>query len=304
MHALSHLAEVGGPVLFHACPIDPGCPYCNGAMPEGGFAWCSIDAVYCISLLSRPDRAASASDFLHSLGLCRIAIFYRPQKHPTAPKIGIWNSHRAVAVDALERGHKNVLIIEDDVRLVRRVTPATVRAVLRTMADLPADWMIFFLGHWPVRARPLGGHLLRTISGCAHAYVASPRLLAWLAAHPYGTAPTMPLVGGGIDAAYAALPGSYAYFPMLVTQSSSPSDHIVYDPSRPIRRLRHLISRVPWRERLQSRLMRPTEFTVVLLCPVLALIDRLKPLAVRPARRSTARTECLGGPTGSQSPAA
>ena len=290
MYALSRPTKAEGSALLHSCPVDPDCPYCRGSVAAQAFEWPLIDAVYCISLASRPDRAASASSFLHALGLCSIAIFYRPHKHPTAPKIGIWDSHREVAMDAIERGFRNVLIIEDDVRLVRRVAPATVRAVNQAMASLPEDWMIFFLGHWPVRARPLGRHVLRTASGCAHAYIASPRLLAWLAAHPYGTAPTMPLVGGGLDAAYAVLPGCYAYFPMLIAQSSSPSDHIVYDPSRPIRRLRHLISRVPWREKLQSHLMRPTEFAVVLLWPVLALIDRMKPLAIRPPRRVLPRS--------------
>jgi GR25 family glycosyltransferase involved in LPS biosynthesis len=148
-------------------------------------------------------RAAAAQ--FHRLGLCRKVIFYRPTKHPTQPKIGIWESHRAVGLEALARGQRTVLILEDDVAFSRHVRPRTVRAVGRAMRTLPADWMIFFLGHWPMRAWFVRRNVLRTASGCAHAYVASPRLLQWLRDHPYGTAPIVRMVGVTIDAAYAAL---------------------------------------------------------------------------------------------------
>jgi hypothetical protein len=48
--------------------------------------------------------------------------------------------------------------------------------------------------------------------------------------------------GRTIDAAYAALPDTYACFPMLAIQSTSPSDHMTHDPARRIKKLRHLVT--------------------------------------------------------------
>jgi hypothetical protein len=272
---------------FHPCPPDPACPCCRPTLPSGpeAFDWSFVDAAYCISLQSRPDRAASAAAQFHRLGLCRKVTFHRPVKHPSMPKVGIWEAHRAVGLDALAKGRRTVLVLEDDVVFARRVTPRTLRAVARALAGLPQGWMIFFLGHWPLRAWFVRRNVLRTSSGCAHAYIASPRLLAWLRDHPFGTAPIVRLAGTTIDAAYAALPDTYAYFPMLATQSASPSDHLSYDPAKPTRKLRHLVTRSAYREALLSRLMRPSELAVAALSPVFYLLDRWgRPLGTRPPR--------------------
>lgn len=284
MDQLVHASERPDGKLFHACPRVSGCRYCTSE--EGGkdaFDWSFLDGAYCISLQSRDDRAESAQRECHRVGLCRLVQFYRPQKHPTQPKLGIWDSHRAVGLEALARGQNMVLILEDDVRFGRHVTPRTVRAVHRALERLPADWMIFFLGHWPIRAWFVRRNVLRTVSGCAHAYIAGPRLLAWLREHTYGTAPIVRLVGVTIDAAYAALPGAYAYFPMLATQSSSPSDHLGSRPGRRMKRLRHLVTRSRYREILHASLMRPTELAVAACAPWFYLLERVRgPVRVQP----------------------
>lgn len=277
MNAAPNVIGPSGHPLFHPCPPDPSCPYCGAATPPTGraaFDWSFLEGAYCISLRSRDDRAASAAAQFHRLGLCRHVTFYRPTKHPQ-PKVGIWQSHRAVGLDALARGLKTVLVLEDDVRFARFVTPRTVRAVRRASESLPPDWLIFFLGHWPLRAWFVRRDVLRTASGCAHAYIASQRLLHWLRDHPYGTAPIVRFVGVTIDAAYAALPSTYAYFPMLATQSPSPSDHMAREPTLRIRKFKHLVTRSGHRELLQSWLMRPTELTVAALSPFCWLLDRI-----------------------------
>lgn len=272
--------------LFHACPPDPGCPFCRGVAVSRPDPWPFLDAAYCISLRTRPDRAECAAAQLHRLGLCRKATFYRPERHPTAPKIGIWESHRAVVLDGLSRGCERVLVLEDDASF-RPLGPRTARAVGLALARLPADWMIFFLGHWPLRAWFVRRNVLRTASGCAHAYIASGHLMRWLRDHPYGTAPVVRLVGVSIDAAYAALPGTYAYFPMLAVQSVSASDHMPVETGRPVRKLRHLVTRSRYREHLLSRLMRPAELAVAALSPWFWLQHRLvgpmRQLPPRPA---------------------
>ena len=58
----------------------------------------------------------------------------------------------------------------------------------------------------------------------------------------------MRLVGHGIDAAYAALPGTYAYFPILATQSApAPHDHPPLSGRR-VKRPKHLVMRPGIRE--------------------------------------------------------
>ena len=278
-----------GASLFHPCPVDPACAHCGAGSPSGrgAFDWSFVDGAYCISLQSRPDRAASAAAELHRVGLCRTVSFYRPIKHATRPKIGIWEAHRQVGREALARGCRTVLVLEDDVRFAAWVGPRTVRAVGRALMALPAGWTIFFLGHWPLRAWFVRRNVLRSASACTHAYIASARLLQWLQDHPFGTAPIVRLAGTGIDAAYAGLPASYAYFPMLATQSESPSDHLIDGASRRVKKIEHLFARWQHRERLLSRLMRPNELIVAALSPLFYAMDRLgRPLRTHPPRLS------------------
>jgi hypothetical protein len=262
------------------CPTDPSCPYCNGSIDQAGGAldWSFLDAVYCISLKSRDDRMAEAAAEFHKVGLCRRVTFYRSDKHPKSGFIGGWTGHRAVAMAALERGCARTLICEDDVLFTRRIRPATLRAIERALRGLPPDWMIFFLGHWPLAAYFVRHNVLRTSSGCSHAYIASPRLLRWLRDHPWGS-PGIEfsrIAGKGLDSAYARLPAAYALFPMLAIQRVSSSDNFV-DPltrKKPKKRkLRHLVTRSAHRELLLSKLMRPFEIGVALLSPAFFLAE-------------------------------
>jgi hypothetical protein len=249
---------------FHPCPVDPACPTCT-ADGRHGPDWSFLDRVYCISLIDREDRAVRAAAELHRVGLCRRTLFYRPRRHPSRVIEGIWESHRAVARHAQRSGARAVLILEDDVAFAPWVGPRTVAAVARAMTRLPADWTIFFLGHWPLRARFEGPNLLRTASACAHAYVASPRLLAWLAENPFSKVDRdrEQIAGGGIDASYARLPQAFAFFPMLATQAARGSDHMAEKKrSKRIRKLKHLVTRTDLGEVLLAHLMRPNELLV------------------------------------------
>jgi hypothetical protein len=287
---LDNSSSAAGPVL-HPCPRDPDCAYCNGTAPADGFDWSFIDGAYCIALKDRPDRAANAAREFHLLGLCQKVTFYRPELHPTNATTGVWESHRGIAKHALQQNLRMTLIFEDDVRFSRRVKPRTVRSVGRALARLPQDWMLFFLGHWPVRAWFVRRNVLRTASGCTHAYICSPALLQWLRDHPHGTAPTHSLIGGGIDAAYALLPRAFAYFPMLATQRALGSDRTRAKPRR-ITKLRHIVSRSRYREQLLSSLMRPNEILIAALSPILYLIKQTSDLLIR--IRQAARTRRAG----------
>jgi GR25 family glycosyltransferase involved in LPS biosynthesis len=284
MNPLPDPAEWSNHPVYHPCPADPSCPYCSGSANRSGGAldWSFVDAAYCISLKTRDDRVAEAAAEFHKVGLCRRVVFYRPEKHPKNGFIGSWASHRDVAIDALERGCERTLICEDDVLFTRAVRPSTLRAIERALHALPADWMIFFLGHWPLAAYFVRHNVLRTSSGCSHAYIASPRLLHWLRDHPWGSPGVQfsRIAGRGVDSAYAKLPQTYALFPMLAIQRVSASDNfedLSTRKKKKKRKLKHLVTRSAYREVLLSRLMRPFEIVVALLSPVFYVTARMAP---------------------------
>jgi hypothetical protein len=273
---IERVHAVEGPV-FHPCPPNPDCPHCRATAPGTvpTLDWSFLDAVFCISLKTRDDRVAQAAEEFHRAGLCRHVLFYRPTKHPQKGIIGSWESHRAVAQAGLARGAKQVLVFEDDVLFTRDVRRRDLDNIRRGLDGLPPDWMIFHLGHWPLRAWPVARHVLKTSSACAHAYIASERLMAWLDARPWGSpdTPMRAIVGKALDAAFAALPGTYALFPMIAIQRVSASDNFNMR-GKPIRKPKHLITRTRYRETLLSRLMRPAELIVVALSPLFYAADR------------------------------
>ena len=210
----------------------------------------------------------------HTVGLCRQLLFYRPLRYPGRGYIGSWESHRAVAEHARARGYNTTLIFEDDAQFVRRLTPRSVRAIGRAIRRLPPDWMIFFLGHWPLWAYFVRPNILRTSSGCAHAYIVSPRLLHWLHEHPWGTPGIAKrrLIGKALDSAYAMLPATYALFPMIATQSVSKSDNFALNHKKNTK-LKHIITHSKHREMLLSNSMRPMEAIAVLLSPLSFIVQ-------------------------------
>ena len=272
--------------VTHPCPNDPACPYCNGTIaPESRLDWSFLDAVYCISLKTRDDRAALVAEQFHTSGLCQKVIFYRPTRHPKKGIIGSWESHRAVCADAAQRGCETTLICEDDVLFVRKLTPDSVRRIGIAIRELPANWSIFYLGHWPVWSYFIKTNVLRTMSACAHAYVASPRLLDWMKHHPYG-APGIAFyrpVGRALDSAFSQLPGTYALFPMIAIQSISKSDNFNYKP-KPKTKLKHYITRSRYREFMLSNLMRPAEAIIVAMSPITWVTQTYKDWKARRAQ--------------------
>lgn len=269
------------PPRWHRCPPDPACPHCR-ALGGPSLSWDFVDAVFCICLDSRHDRLLHAAREFHRTGLCRRVVFHRPARHPEKGIAGSWESHRAVLMRALREGVERALVFEDDVLFNRRITPRLLASIARALDSLPPDWTIFYLGHWPLRVRFVAPHVLRTSSGCIHAYVASRRLMAWLAERPWGTPgiPRHPLVGRALDSAIALLPGAYAYFPMIATQLPSPSDNFTAAQKKKRKkkfRWRHLVTHSRYREWLLSRGMRVAEIVTVALSPLTPLFERIAP---------------------------
>jgi hypothetical protein len=260
---------------FHPCGREARCPHCTGTAATP-FDWSFLDAVYCISLKERADRAESAARQFHRVGLCRYVQFYRPTRHPTKPAIDICESHQAVARHALAYGYQRVLVLEDDVRFSRWLGPHRLAGIARALRSLPTSWNVFYLGHWPLRVRFFSCGVLQTRSACTHAYVASRQMLAWLDRFEWQRDHLCdPWIGKGVDAPFARLPGVYATFPMVAFQSISISDHRVrQDRPRRIRRPWHLLTKTPIREWLISTLMRPNEMLVAGLAITRLLLRR------------------------------
>ncbi len=257
--------------VMHDCPPDPECRYCSGEIQgtPDELKWEFLDGVYCLSLKTRNDRAQRVAKEFHRVGLCQKVKFYRPDRHPVKGIIGSWESHRAVSQHALEHQLENALICEDDVLFAGKLTPKKLRSIGQTLGQLPSDWRIFYLGHWPVWAYFKGKHLLKTSSACAHAYVVSPRLMRWMDEHPWGSPgiEVFPLVGKALDSAFLMMQGTYAYFPMIAIQSISRSDNF-NTTAKPRKKLKHFFSRSQYREWYLSKLMRPSQWVIAALSPL------------------------------------
>ena len=166
----------------------------------------------------RSNRTAPAKPPLISIALlCRHVTFYRPSRGDYGER-AIWDSHRALARDALANGCRSALMLEDDV-LFRQSWAKLARSIERAMAALPSDWWCLYLGHLPQQAYFVRLRILRTRSALTHAYIAGPRLLAWLAeTEPFSVGVATWRRIGGLDGSMANLPGMYALFPMAAVQ--------------------------------------------------------------------------------------
>jgi len=202
---------------FESLARDAQCDYCAGRRQVTTLAP-GLNAIYCISLQEEPHRTIKAAAQFHALGLCREALFYRPVRGRDADR-AIWNSHRAVAQDAIAKGLTRILVLEDDV-LFTQPRETLVRRITAALRALPSTWWGLYLGHVPIQAYFLRPNLLRVRSGCTHAYIANAPLLAWLASTP-PMSPEVPMwrwIGQSIDAAMSNLPEMYAMFPMIAVQ--------------------------------------------------------------------------------------
>ena len=200
---------------FEPIAADPACDFCSGRRKAPAIG---IDAAYCISLVEQPQRTAYAAAHFHAIGLCRQVSFYRPHRAINTDR-GVWASHRAVAEEALARGNRCALIMEDDVEFSGPMSELGPR-IARALAGLPPDWWGLYLGHFPFQAYFVSPGVIRTRSVLAHAYIANAALLEWLATTKPWSAevPVWPWVGYAVDSAMSNLPAMFAVFPMMVRQ--------------------------------------------------------------------------------------
>ena len=258
---------------WEPCPAKPGC-ICSQRGDPGEYmsamdgwevqrlltmecGWSRIaDAVYCICLQERDDRFGAACDEAHRTGLCRLVRFYRPRK-PTDQELarassavgrgcegatvkargffGSWESHRAVAAEALSYlggadggggAGRRALVLEDDFRVLERARPGRLGRVAREMRRLPAGWEVFYLGHMPAAGYPVASGVFRTWSCWVHAYVLSPAGQRRVAALSYVDNAVRNSGEQTFDGFVMGNLRQYAAFPQLVVQSAVGSDNL------------------------------------------------------------------------------
>jgi hypothetical protein len=199
--------------LFLQCPTDARCDYCNGRKSRPALAD-TLDAIYCINIQEQPKRFADMTALFHREGMCGDVTFYRA-KRGRFSTLAIWRSHREVAREALRRGQSRVLVLEDDLEFLRP-WGSILKSIRKAEARLLAGWFALYVGHSPLQGFFVGPAVMRVSSSTTHAYVANKPLMDWLDATP-PMDPYVPVrsrvIGYGIDAAFACLPGMFALFP-------------------------------------------------------------------------------------------
>ena len=204
--------------LFLQCPTDARCDYCNGRKSRPALAD-TLDAIYCINIQEQPKRFADMTALFHRQGMCGDVTFYRA-KRGRFSTLAIWRSHREVAREALRRGQSRILVLEDDLEFLRP-WGSILKSIKKAEARLLAGWFALYVGHSPLQGFFVGPAVMRVSSSTTHAYVANKPLMDWLDATP-PMDPYVPVrsrvIGYGIDAAFACLPGMFALFPMRILQ--------------------------------------------------------------------------------------
>jgi len=139
-----------------------------------------FDRIYCINLDNRPDRWDYINNHFSQFGLKRKVIRYSAidvrsdaslQKHEKLlhdnfsllAMCGCMLSHRKIIEEAKQAGLQNVLIFEDDVRILKG-NIATLNRSLKRLSSF--EWDVFYLGatySWPLEK--LDSYLVRAREG-------------------------------------------------------------------------------------------------------------------------------------------
>lgn len=168
-----------------------------------------VDAVYCISLVTRSDRRKLFKESVAGL-IDNHVIFHVVQKHQD-PKQGCYESHQQVAQLALEQGLERILVFEDDVKpyVLKPFRVHWINRFMRTHQfqalhlgySMGRTWLTWF----PFIAR---GRVV-----ALHAYVLSREGCEVLASTPYNGTP--------VDVVFKNHIRQHCAFPMMFRQHAA-----------------------------------------------------------------------------------
>ncbi|MTW22029.1 glycosyltransferase [Allochromatium palmeri] len=117
-----------------------------------GAEWDFFDAIYCITLASRPDRMQAAKEQFARVDLEERIEFVVVARDEEDPVRGIFSSHQRCLSQALAAGAQHILIFEDDV-FFRQHNPERLREACRFLEDI-GTWDGFALGCLTRSSRP------------------------------------------------------------------------------------------------------------------------------------------------------
>jgi len=139
-----------------------------------------FDSIYCINLDAETGRWQKMETRLRSLGILQRVVRLSAVETPESHHIGCALSHRRAIERARKFGHKNVLVLEDDVIFHGN----TLEHLSNSLAELKIlDWNVFYLGG--MKWGEIKGKPYRNIDGCK--YLQSPEQLTCTHAVAYSS---------------------------------------------------------------------------------------------------------------------
>ncbi len=183
--------------------------------------WDYFDRIYCISLISRPDRRQAAEREFAAVGLADKVIFHLVAKNQADQVEGIYLSHLACLGMGLAAGAERILVFEDDI-LFTNFAPDRLDAACRAL-QAKADWQAFFLGCLSRGIRPTDDEALRVVDyrSLAHAYALNRPFAELLVRHQWGGLPFDEFLSQKAT-------NCYAIAPMCAFQGPAASDNRTY----------------------------------------------------------------------------
>lgn len=185
-----------------------------------------FDQIHCISLKSRDDRYRAAQDTFNKLGIKNVK-FYRPEKHPTDPTIGCFESHLHVVKESYEKNHKYILIFEDDAVPTKDYDPSLIQEGINFMKNNP-NWEIFMLGYgdFALSMVPVTKNIVKLQALMGHAYCLSRRGMKKVVEDGLNFLYRKRILPGikvfrGIDAFYSIKLKMFGLYPMQFDQNWS-----------------------------------------------------------------------------------
>jgi len=183
-----------------------------------GLGWDFFDAIYCITLGSRPDRMEAARAQFALAGLEGRVEFLVVAKDQDNPERGIFGSHQRCLSLGLAAGARHILIFEDDV-FFRDCNLQRLSLACRFLQET-GDWDAFFLGCLTSGSRPTGRDcVVRIQYRClTHGYAFNRPFAERIVREPWQGMP--------IDGLFRTVGGRFfALRPMCAFQSQASSDN-------------------------------------------------------------------------------
>ncbi|MBM9612966.1 glycosyltransferase [Desulfobulbus rhabdoformis] len=183
-----------------------------------GDGWDFFDAIYCITLESRPDRMQAAKEQFALVGLAARVEFIVVARDEENPERGIFTSHQLCLRKALTAGARHILIFEDDV-FFRKFDHERLRNACQFL-EQGRGWDGFALGCLTSSSQPTSqkGMVHIGYRCLTHAYALNRPFAERIVEEPWQGVP--------IDGLFHALKGDFfALYPMCAFQGQAASDN-------------------------------------------------------------------------------